>query len=173
MRGLTAGFIVNGRTALVDRSDLRAEITVEHVGDAATDENAALLVRLYNTGCRPVRVEEVGFWSDKSRLTRFPSWDSWEYWMTRVELPKPFGETTRSPYLGVADVHRRLVRQASPGSLAVGQARPRRTALGSATAGPPRAERYPPVSFAPGNFTNPGATDPAADRRTPTGIVPK
>ena len=59
----------------------------------ARADTAVLVLRLYNAGRRPVRVEEVGFWSDQSRLTHFPSWQSWEDTRARPEIPKTFTES--------------------------------------------------------------------------------
>lgn len=72
----TAGFLLNGRQALVDRSDLRAEVKVEYWGPPSAD-NKVVQVRFYNAGRRPVRVEEAGMWADKSRTVRLPSWVAW------------------------------------------------------------------------------------------------
>lgn len=89
----TAGFVINGRQAIVDRGDLQAEITVEHMGEPLPDDGSAvILVRLFNAGRRPVRVEDVGLWSDQSRMSRFPYWESWEDSTKRVDIPKTFGE---------------------------------------------------------------------------------
>jgi hypothetical protein len=88
----TAGFLINGRTALIDRGDLRVEITAKpDMGQA--DGSTAVVVRLYNAGRRPVRVEQLGFWSDKSRMAEFWSWMMWDNWSARVEIPKTFGES--------------------------------------------------------------------------------
>jgi hypothetical protein len=70
----TAGFVISARTALFDRSDLRAEVTLEYWGPAKHN-NRIIRVRFFNAGRRPVRVEEAGVWVDKSRATPFPSWN--------------------------------------------------------------------------------------------------
>jgi hypothetical protein len=67
----TAGFLVNGRQAVIDRSDLRAEVTLEQ-GRGGVNQN--IQVRFYKAGRRPVRVEEAGMWSDKSTTARYPYW---------------------------------------------------------------------------------------------------
>jgi hypothetical protein len=78
------------RSTLIDRADLRADVKNGYFG---ISDNVIVEVRLYNSGTRPIKVEEMGFAITKSAPMRpYIHWFKWSNDKT-PELPVSLGES--------------------------------------------------------------------------------